>query len=47
VAIAVAQQAMEEGVATEVTDNPVEKVFSAMWQPNDQGVARASYKACA
>ena len=33
VAIAVAQQAMEEGVATEATDNPVEKVFSAMWQP--------------
>ena len=33
VAIAVAQQAMEEGVATEATDTPVEKVFSAMWQP--------------
>lgn len=39
VAIAVAQQAMEEGVATEVTDNPVEKVFSAMWQPRYPRIA--------
>ena len=39
VAIAVAQQAMEEGVAAEVTDNPVEKVFSAMWQPRYPRIA--------
>ena len=39
VAIAVAEQAMEEGVATEVTDNPVEKVFSAMWQPRYPRIA--------
>ena len=30
---------MEEGVATEVTDNPVEKVFSAMWQPRYPRIA--------
>lgn len=33
VAIAVAEQAVEEGVATVPCDNPVDAVFSAMWQP--------------
>ena len=32
-------RSLHEGVATEVTDNPVEKVFSAMWQPRYPRIA--------